>query len=147
MGYSREPFQITFWRSIHWERRLLDGKEGGLAEQERFLEEIYTWSPASSIWDVIIDKDVTEQLRASLLEGFSPDKLPSERKIEHFRGILEDIEKIIKSKQTDWGKINQPIDNGEDDVLSANSVLSFLHHLTWLCNIFADVPEISITIY
>jgi hypothetical protein len=140
-----KPFQISFWVPCRWERNLLE-ENNGLVDQERFLEEVYTWVPAEPIWNSIIDNDATELLRKSLLDDFSPDKSPKMRKIEDFLKVLEQIKKIVEDKKSEW-IFRQQLDDGNDTIdLYANLLLSFMHHLTWICDMFRDVPGISITV-
>lgn len=136
--------RITFWRPSRWRRKLLDVKERSPADESRFLEEAYTWEPAESIWDAV-EKTDTERLRELLLEGFSPNKPPEARDIHILRNVLEQIEAIATAGRAEW-KDCQQLDEDGNTNLRANLLLSFLHHLTWLCDVFADVPGISITV-
>jgi hypothetical protein len=122
----------------------MDVKEKGPADASRFLEEAYTWEPAESIWDGLGKAD-TDRLRELLVDGFSPDKLPEERKIENFRSVLEQIERIVAEGRAEWKDCQQTDESGDVN-LRANLLLSFLHHLRWVCDVFADVPAISITV-
>ena len=139
-------FQITFLRPSRWRCKLLDVDERSLADESRFLflEEAYIWEPAESIWDAV-EKTDTDQLRELLLEGFSPDNKPEDRGIHAFRNILEQIKVIVVEGRAEW-KLCQQLDEDGDVNLRANLLLSFLHHLTWLCDVFADVPGVSITV-
>ena len=140
-----KPFRITFWRPSRWERALLDIEEGGPADVSRFLEEAYTWEPAESIWDSLVKAD-TDRMRELLVEGFSPDKPLEKREIRSFRSVLEEIERIVADGRAEWKDCQQTDESGDVN-LRANLLLSFLHHLTWICNVFADVPGISITVH
>lgn len=141
---STKLLRVTFWRPSRWERALLDIEERGPADGSRFLEEAYTWEPAESIWDSV-EKADTDRLRELLVDGFSPDRPPEEREIETFRNVLEQIERIVAEGRAEW-KDCQETDESGDVNLRANLLLSFLHHLTWACDVFADVPEMSITV-
>jgi len=139
------PFQITFLRPSSWERDLFDVEEKASVEPGRFREEVYTWEPAESIWDSIQDANVTDHLRELLVEGFSPDRSDDERSLEALQNVLEEIRKVIAEKKAGWKTCQQTDDDGDFN-LQANLLLSFLHHLTWVCNVFADVPGISIIV-
>lgn len=124
----------------------MDVDERSLADENRFLflEEAYNWEPAESIWDAV-EKADTERLRELLLEGFSPGKPPEARDIHALHNVLEQIEAIVTGGRAKW-KDCQQLDVDGDTNLRANLLLSFLHHLTWLCDVFADVPGVSITV-
>lgn len=137
--------QITFWRPCLWELMLFDVDDKKSADQSRFLEEVYTWESSESIWDSLEDARITYQLEELLIDGFSPDKSPDDRGITAFRNVLEQMQRIIIERKSEWRDCQQ-LDEKWEINLRANSLLSLLHHLTWLCDVFTDVPGISITV-
>ena len=143
---DEKAMAITFWRPSRWERSVFDKEEAGPVDPDRFLENAYTWEPKESIWNSV-EGDVAGQLERLLLDGFSPDKEPDDRKIEDFRNILEQIRELVTVDKSKWSDCEQYESVGDAKVnLRANLLLSFLHHLTWLCGVFTDMPGISITV-
>ena len=138
---------ITFWRPNRWDRSIFDKDENGLAKESRFLEEVYTWEPAESIWNSIEEDDIRVRLMESIMDTFSPDKPPEERGIENLQSILEQAAKLITNGKSKWSycKQTENVDGGNIS-LRANLLLLFLHNLTWLCDVFRDMPEISVMV-
>ncbi len=62
---NEKTMVITFWRPSRWDRGVFDKEEKGPAKQSRFLEEVYVWEPAGSIWNSIEEGDIRVQLRKS----------------------------------------------------------------------------------
>ena len=144
MQYDDEkPFQITFWRPIKWERNLLDLEKRDMVEISRFCEEAYIWTPAANVLDSITDYDAREKLNEMLVVRFSPDKPVDERKVNDLQNVLIFIKELIAGKKSEWSSCSQKYD---DSLIQANLLLSFLNHVEWICDIFANVPGISITI-
>jgi len=144
---DKNAMVITFWRPSRWDRGIYDKESRGPAEQGRFLEEVYTWKLAESVsvWNGIVEPDITERLTKLLMDDFSPDRKPEERKIEILCSALEQIREIVKNGKSEWSDCEQD-EYVEEIDLRANLLLSFLHHLTWLCDILVNVPGISVTI-
>ena len=138
---------ITFWRPSRWDRKIFDKEKNGPANQSRFLEEVHTWEPAESIWNSIEEDDIRNQLRKSLLDTFSPDKPPEERGIENLQSILKQVAELITKQKSNVVMLqaDRDVDGGSIN-LQANLLLLFLHNLTWLCDVFRDIPEISVMI-
>lgn len=138
---------VTFWRPSRWDRSVYDKESCGPAEQGRFLEEVYTWKLAesASVWNGIVEPDTTERLTKLLMDDFSPDRKPEERKIETLCSAMEQIREIVVNGKSMWSDCGQD-ESVEEVDLRANLLLSFLHHLTWLCDILMNVPGISVTI-
>ena len=142
---DEKAMAITFWRPSRWDRSVFD-KEAGPVDPDRFLEEAYTWEPAEFIWNSV-EINVRDQLERPLVDGFSPDKKPDERKIKDFRKVLEQIKDIVTQGKSAWSDCGQSeVVGGANVNLRADLLLSFLHHLTWLCDVFMDVPGTSITV-
>jgi hypothetical protein len=138
-----KPFRLTFWRPIKWERNLLDLEKKDMVSQNVLCEEVYIWDPAGDILNSIIDSDVRENLREMLIVGFSPDGPVNKRKVDDLRNVLKLIKKLIAEKKSEWSPCPREYSN---DSIRANLLLSFLNHIEWICSIFENVPDISITI-
>ena len=144
MQYDDEkPFRVTFWRPIKWERNLLDLEKKDMVELSCFCEEVYVWTPAENVLDSITDYDAREKLNEMLVVGFSPDKPVDRRKVDDLQNVLIFIKKLIADKKSEWSPCSQKYN---DELIRANLLISFLNHVEWICDIFVNVPDISVTI-
>ena len=144
---DEKTMKITFWRPSRWDRRVFDKEENELAKQSRFLEEVHAWEPAESIWGSIEEEDIRVQLIESIMDAFSPDKPPEERGIECLQSALEQIAELITKHKSSVGMLQADRDvDGGNISLRADLLLLFFHNLTWLYDVFKDMPEISVMI-
>lgn len=140
-------FKLTVWRPCRWEREYLDLR-GGLADRTSYQESIYSWETSEDPYGAIADVGQSRHVQESLRQ-FEPGQPPSERSIEKLREAITAIDgALTATDDSAWSDSQgrERLLDGDTLLLRQHKLLALYHHLQWVCDTFASVPDANITI-
>jgi hypothetical protein len=156
MASDANSFRLSVWRPATLSRRVSvfepsqqASLPGDGSQHLHLYEEIYSWAPEEDVWLSICESADQRRLNSLLVEAFSPDRAPSERGIAALPGALSALrETILSPGKTDWADCRESVQNDEDQRTNyrANSMIALYNHLSWVHEVFKNVPGASITI-
>lgn len=74
---------------------------------------------------------------------------PEERDFRKMKSLVDSLQQYLDNDASNrrWQDWEQPTEEDNlDSVYRTQPLLSFLQHLKWLCEVYQDVPGISVTI-
>ena len=115
-----------------------------------FQEQIYSWSLREDAFSGVSDDKVRESLREKLVEQFSDDKPPSERKLNGLQRFIDLVDEALEAKQVDPVQSedleSEHAEPGDSSQIEINSLLALAIHLKWVIACFSQLPGISVTV-
>ncbi len=108
-------------------------------------EEIYRWASEIDVWGGITNEDVRRELQ-ELVRSFDGSSQAREQGMTHLEKLAERLEEIAKVDEL-W--IATPFDStddvsGDTSALRIAPTLAFANHLRWMCETFANTPELVV---
>ena len=142
-----KSLRLKIWRPCRWERDVLDLSKSGPADGDHFLECIYSWEPSEDPWGGIPDVQDTQALQENLCDRFAPENNPKQRSISDLVESLKKIDQILcDNNKAVWSDSEETLPDERGVNLRIHRLLAFRNHLKWICDTFADIPGISVTL-
>jgi hypothetical protein len=102
-----------------------------------------------SSWLNILDGDTElqrEVLSSRFIDAFQPMLPPADRSLNKLEEFLEELRAVASSPASEWSpSATTPLDVGTPPTM-VNNLLALTHQLTWLVDVFRDLPGASVSI-
>ncbi|GAX35953.1 hypothetical protein [Nodularia sp. NIES-3585] len=146
---NSSPLRLQVWRSCRWKKEFLDTNKNDLADVTAFQECLYSWEPVEHPFGSITSGEQTQRLTKELIENFSLGIKPEERGIEQFKKVIQVIDDILSHEnESAWSDLEEfgHLSNYDSVNLRQHRLLALRQHIQWVCDTFANVPDISISL-
>ena len=111
-----------------------------------FHHEVFAWSFREDVWGGLTDEEERRRLRDRITSDFDPLLHPSKRTLAILSNFVADLAAVAISHQSLWSDSGQSAEGNDDDFVRLNALLALYHQLSWIVQIFLDVPGASVTI-
>lgn len=146
--------RLEVWRPARPDKRLLyerpdDGDQcPNELQADHLHEQVYGWRLFGDVWTSLGTGEMAIAIKEKLTVGFNPSLPPKERGFGEMRSVVKEMSTYLADAQNrrwqDWEQLTDEDD--PDSTYRVQPLLSFYHHLRWLCDLFQDVPGASVTI-
>ncbi|MBD2279940.1 hypothetical protein [Aphanizomenon flos-aquae] len=147
---SSSPLRLRIWRPCRWNKEYLDTKDNSLADMGAYQECLYSWEPFGDPFGSVTSSEQTQRLREELMEKFALAKPVQERGIKQFKQVISVIDEILSNKdESSWSdsEESRQLSNGESINLRQHQLLALRQHIQWVCDTFANVPDVNVSLY
>ncbi len=146
--------RLEVWRPARPDKRLLyEGPDDGgqclnELQADHLHEQVYGWRLFGDVWTSLGTDEPANAIKKKLTVGFRPSLPPKERGFDEMRSVVKEMSTYLADAENrrwqDWEQLTDEDD--PDSTYRVQPLLSFCHHLQWLCDVFQDVPGASVTI-
>ncbi len=139
---------MSIWRSCRWEKEYFDTSTNNLADVNSFQECFYSWEPFGDPFGSIINIEKTQRLREVLMEKFSLEQPPDQRRIENLQDVLQVMDEILAIEDdSSWSDSEdiRPLSKSENVNLRQHQLLALRQHIQWVYDTFIHVPDINVS--
>ena len=151
---SSAQLTLSIWREYAPPRPIsfssLDTPNRPVDTDGQFQEQIYSWSLREDAFSGVSDDEVRDNLHKNLVERFSDDKPPSERKLNGLQRFLDLVDEALEDRQVDPVQSEdrefEHAETGDSSQIEINSLLALAIHLKWVVACFNHLPGISVTV-
>lgn len=146
---NSSPLKLRVWRYCRWKKEFLDTNKNGLADVTGFQECLYSWEPIGDPFGSVTSGEQTQRLREELIEKFALGIKLEERGIEQFKKVIQLIDEILSNEdESSWSDLAELEHLSHDDSvnLRQHQLLALRHHIQWVCDTFANVPDINVSL-
>ena len=108
-------------------------------------KEVFGWRMPEDLFAGIADENDRDKLKAALFDKMAIEIDPNERSIDSLKSFVDVANNILDANRVEWIGSRNPF--GDDDEESRlNPLLALVNHLSWLIDMFKDMPNISISV-
>lgn len=141
--------RITVWRPYVPDRPLTirkgsDDTISVVGPDMQLQQEAFTWQVKEDVWGGLTDSEVRQQLSQKFITEFEPVRPPAQRSLAKLGSLLDELRAADASAE--WSSSGQQVHEDGETAVRLNSVLAFLNQLTWLHDVFRDVPGASVSV-
>ncbi len=150
MVNNSSQLRLRVWRPSRWKREYLDTNKNGLADVTSFQECVYSWEPFGDPFGSVTSSEQTQRLQEVLMENFALERPCHERGIENLREAIQVMDEILSGKYDSlWGDSEEfgRLSNGENVNLRQHQLLALRQHIQWVCDTFASVPGVNVSLH
>ena len=150
-GDAQTKVRITIWQPYFAGFMLAVGQDDssglnildGDAELQR---EAFTCPIEEDVWAGVTDDEKRTSLSSRFIDGFQPMLPPADRSMAKFDTFVTELRTVALSPASEWSpSAGTALDVGAPPVM-VNNLLALYHQLTWLLDVFRDLPGASVSI-
>lgn len=150
MSEPAAGLRVTVWRSYSPKRALaykpIDGEVvSHLDDEAQLQQDVFCWQTSEDIWSGLSDEALRRSFRDRLLSEFDPFRPPEERSLQSLSRYVEDLRSVATSGPSEWANSAHRF-AGDDRAARFNPLLSFYNQLSWIVEVFLDVPQASVSV-
>ncbi|MBD2516025.1 hypothetical protein H6G93_13575 [Nostoc sp. FACHB-973] len=149
IGNNSSPLKLTIWQPCRWEKKYLDTNTNTLVDPTFYQQQIYSWEPSEHPFDSVTSSEQTQRLREELIEKFTLGIKPEKRGIEQFKQVIQVIDEILSNDESSWSDSEEtrPLSNSDTVNLRQHQLLALRQHIQWVCDTFANVPDVNVSLH
>ena len=141
--------RITVWRPFSPGKPLTlhdpaSDKVSVFGPDDCFQTEAFVWHAREDLVGGIVEPSARQELNDRLMNNFQPVLPPQERNIAKLRTFLASIVAVLDG--VDWSDSAQQMESDNTNAVHINSLLAFYQQLTWICDVFDELPGASVSI-
>jgi hypothetical protein len=143
---------VTVWRAFSHGRPLAyqtntKAEAKVFGEEETLLQDVFCWQVREDVWSGLADEEVRIAMRQRFLDEFQPTLPPSQRTIRALTEFIAVLEPIACGQHSEWA--DSAMQEEEDESRKPyrlNPLLAFHRQLTWIRDVFVDIPGASVSV-
>ena len=141
--------RITVWRPYTPDRPLTirvgtDDTISAVGPDMQLQQEAFTWQVKEDVWGGLADSELRQQLSQKLITDFEPVLPPTQRGMTKLGALLGELDDAKSAAE--WSSSGQQLHDDGETAVRLNSLVAFLSQLTWLYDVFRDVPGASVSV-
>ncbi len=143
--------RVTIWQPYFAGFMLAFGQDepgnfGILDNDAELQREIFTWPVEEDVWAGVTDDALRLNLEEKFVTAFQPMQSPAARSMEKLASFVSELETVVRGAGSEWSIGASGVAEASSVGCMVNGLLAFHQQLSWILDMFRDLPGASVSV-